>query len=61
VLARAFGHGCDGSEPGFTRFEPGYDPADPVDQTLLRAGQLFPEHGLVPLPLVCPYRMSPQA
>ena len=39
----------DGTEPGFARFESGYDLADPVDQAIMATRTaLFPEHGLMP-------------
>jgi acetoin utilization protein AcuC len=41
----------EGSEPKFTRFESGYDPADPVDQAIMATrSAVFPEHGLMPQP-----------
>jgi acetoin utilization protein AcuC len=41
----------DGNDPGYARFESGYDPADLVDQAILATrAAVFPEHGLMPLP-----------
>jgi acetoin utilization protein AcuC len=41
----------DGNEPAFTRFESGYDPADPVDRAIIATrSAVFPEHGLAPCP-----------
>jgi len=41
----------DGNDPGYARFESGYDPADHVDQAILATrAAVFPEHGLMPLP-----------
>ena len=41
----------DGNDPGYTRFESGYDPADHVDQAIVATrAAVFPEHGLMPLP-----------
>ena len=39
----------DGTEPGFARFESGYDLAHPVDQAIIATRKaVFPEHGLMP-------------
>ena len=39
----------DGTEPGFARFESGYNLADPVDQAIIATRKaVFPEHGLMP-------------
>ena len=41
----------EGSDPGYARFESGYDPADLVDQAIMATrAAVFPEHGLMPLP-----------
>jgi acetoin utilization protein AcuC len=41
----------EGSEPGFARFEAGYDPADPVDRAIIATrSAVFPEHGMMPEP-----------
>ena len=41
----------EGSEPAFSRFESGYDPADPIDRAILATRRaVFPEHGLMPEP-----------
>ena len=41
----------DGNDPGYARFESGYDPADHVDQAIVATrAAVFPEHGLMPLP-----------
>jgi acetoin utilization protein AcuC len=41
----------EGSEPEFTRFEAGYDPADPVDRAIIATrSAVFPEHGMMPGP-----------
>ncbi len=41
----------DGSEPTFTRFETGFNPADPVDRAIFATrAAVFPEHGLMPEP-----------
>lgn len=41
----------EGSHPAFSRFESGYDPADPVDRAILATRRaVFPEHGLMPEP-----------
>ena len=40
----------EGSEPGFARFEAGYDPADPVDRAIIATrSAVFPEHGMMPM------------
>ena len=39
----------DGGTGEFSRFEAGYDPADPVDQAILATRKMiFPLHGLRP-------------
>ncbi len=39
----------DGSEARYRSFESGFDPADPVDQTIMATRMaVFPEHGLMP-------------
>jgi acetoin utilization deacetylase AcuC-like enzyme len=39
----------EGSEPAYTPFESGYDPADPLDQAILATqAAVFPDHGLSP-------------
>ena len=41
----------DGNDPGYARFELGYDPADHVDRAIMATrAAVFPEHGLMPLP-----------
>ena len=41
----------EGSDLAFSRFESGYDPADPVDRAILATRTaVFPEHGLMPEP-----------
>ncbi len=41
----------EGNEPGYARFESGYDPADPLDQAIMATRTaIFPEHGMTPLP-----------
>ena len=41
----------DGAEPTFTRFECGFNPADPVDRAIFATrAAVFPEHGLMPEP-----------
>ena len=41
----------EGGEPAFSRFESGYDPADPVDRAILATRRaVFPQHGLMPEP-----------
>ncbi len=41
----------EGSDPEYPRFESGYDPADRVDQAILATRHnVFPEHGMMPLP-----------
>ena len=41
----------DGSDPGYARFEVGYDPEDHFDQAIMATrAAVFPEHGLMPLP-----------
>jgi acetoin utilization protein AcuC len=41
----------DGAQAQYTRFESGYDPADPVDQAIIATRTaVFPEHGLMPPP-----------
>jgi len=41
----------EGNDPAFSRFESGYDPADPVDRAILATRRaVFPEHGLMPEP-----------
>ena len=41
----------DGNDPGYARFESGYDPADLVDRAIMATrAAVFPEHGLMPLP-----------
>ena len=45
----------DGARAQYTRFESGYDPADPVDQAILATRTaVFPEHGLTPMPMPMP-------
>ena len=40
----------DGSQAQYPSFESGYDPADPVDQTIMATRTaVFPDHGLMPL------------
>jgi acetoin utilization protein AcuC len=40
----------DGSQALYPSFESGYDPADPVDQTIMATRTaVFPDHGLMPL------------
>ena len=39
----------DGAPAAFTPFESGYDPADPVDRTIMATrSAVFPVHGLFP-------------
>ena len=41
----------EGNEPGYARFESGYDPADPLDRAIMATRTaVFPEHGMTPLP-----------
>jgi acetoin utilization protein AcuC len=41
----------EGADGRFSRFETGYDPADPVDQAILATrNAIFPLHGLMPTP-----------
>src|SRR5271165_7048643 len=41
----------EGNEPGYARFESGYDPADSLDQAIMATrAAVFPEHGMTPLP-----------
>ena len=41
----------DGAQAQYTRFESGYDPADPVDRAIMATRTtVFPEHGLMPPP-----------
>ena len=41
----------DGNDPGYARFEFGYDPADHVDRAIMATrAAVFPEHGMMPLP-----------
>ncbi len=41
----------DGRDPGYARFESGYDPEDRIDQAIMATrAAVFPEHGLMPLP-----------
>ncbi len=41
----------EGSAPAFSRFESGYDPADPIDRAIFATRRaVFPEHGLIPEP-----------
>ena len=40
----------EGAPAVFEPFEPGYDPADPVDQAIMATrNAVFPLHGLMPL------------
>ncbi len=40
----------DGAQAQYPSFESGYDPADPVDQTIMATRTaVFPDHGLMPL------------
>src|SRR6266496_6439084 len=39
----------DGAQAQYASFESGYDPADPVDQTIMATRKaVFPDHGLLP-------------
>ena len=41
----------EGARARYSRFESGYDPADPVDQAIMATRHaVFPEHGLMPVP-----------
>jgi acetoin utilization protein AcuC len=41
----------EGAQVQYTRFESGYDPADPLDQAIMATRTaVFPEHGLMPEP-----------
>ncbi len=41
----------EGAAASYSRFDAGYDPADPVDQAILATrNAIFPAHGLLPLP-----------
>ena len=41
----------EGREPGFARFEAGYDPADSADRAIIATrSAVFPEHGMMPGP-----------
>jgi acetoin utilization protein AcuC len=41
----------EGGSGQFSRFETGYDPAEPVDQAIMAArNAVFPMHGLMPMP-----------
>jgi acetoin utilization protein AcuC len=41
----------EGASAAFSRFETGYDPADPVDQAIMATrNEVFPLHGLMPDP-----------
>ena len=41
----------DGNDPEYTRFESGYDPADPLDRAIMATREaVFPENGMMPLP-----------
>ena len=43
------GQMTDGSAAAFTPFESGYDPADPIDRTIMATrSAVFPVHGLFP-------------